>query len=217
MFTTVGLEQEVFAVKDPNPETDLALYSLAGTSYPQDGCPYLFELRGTPDSEPLRAIYNLRYLQNYWINKIAKVNAPFKLQFGLDKVKLSKAERLQLVREATKSPAEHYTLSGDIALSKLGVVTAGLHIHFSNNALKTFYGKDKEGNRVTITESVPQYIDIPRIVRMLDSAFKSEIKEAGRQLGVYEMKAHGFEYRSLPTSINLTQVNSILESIKTTK
>lgn len=216
MFTTIGLEQEVFVVKDPT-EGDLQLHSLAGTSYPQDGCPFLFELRALQDREPLRAIYNLKYLTSYWIRKIAKNKAPFKLQFGLDTVKLSKTEKLQLVREATKSPAEHYTLSGDIALGKPGVVTAGLHIHFSNNIERTFYGKDKNGERVSIVETIPQYIDIPRIVRVLDSAFSKEIKQAGRQLGVYEMKSHGFEYRSLPTSTNLDVLADVLDIIKASK
>ena len=80
-------------------------------------------------------------------------------------------------------------------------LTAGLHVHFSRH--------DKFGKRIQL----PIY----DIVKRLDWAFKSDIMKADRILGEYEIKPHGFEYRSLPANTPIEKVIEkafkILESL----
>jgi hypothetical protein len=55
--------------------------------------------------------------------------------------------------------------------------------------------------------------DFVKIVRSLDKIFEKEIKDAKRIPGFYEMKSHGFEYRSLPCSIDLDKVVDALKKV----
>ena len=63
--------------------------------------------------------------------------------------------------------------------------TAGIHVHFSR--------KTTGGHRVQLP--------IVKIVNNMDIAFVKIIRRASRKLGEFEIKAHGFEYRSLPTDV----------------
>lgn len=70
-------------------------------------------------------------------------------------------------------------------------LTAGMHVHFSS--------RDPETGGV---------IELPvkKIVKSMDDAFFNEIKYSGRLQGEYEMKSHGFEYRSLPADADVYKV-----------
>lgn len=63
--------------------------------------------------------------------------------------------------------------------------TAGIHVHFSR--------KTEDGRRVQLP--------IVKIVNNMDIAFVKVVRRANRKLGEFEIKAHGFEYRSLPTNV----------------
>ena len=78
---------------------------------------------------------------------------------------------------------------------------AGLHVHFSNEI---------EVEIQNIKRTVSGIIDIPKWVFGLDKIFEKEIKEARRVPGLYEMKSHGFEYRSLPADIDMIKVANVL-------
>jgi len=71
-----------------------------------------------------------------------------------------------------------------------GYLTAGIHVHFSRH--------DQFGRRVQLP--------IEKIVRKMDWNFKSIIMKANRILGEYEIKSHGFEYRSLPANAPIEEV-----------
>lgn len=78
---------------------------------------------------------------------------------------------------------------------------ASLQINISN-LLRPSYTDDKG---VFHTEKFG-LLDIPRIVRALDEEFKSEIREAKRQMGEYCVKDDTrLEYRSLPNFVFPTQ------------
>jgi len=81
-------------------------------------------------------------------------------------------------------------------------LTAGMHVHFSRH--------DQFGRRVQLPIEI--------IVRKMDWDFRSVIMEANRILGEYEIKSHGFEYRSLPANAPIEKVVKrafkILESCK---
>lgn len=74
-------------------------------------------------------------------------------------------------------------------------LTAGIHVHFSRHL---------DGKRVQLP--------IEKIVKRMDRMFEMEIKASGRIFGEYEIKTHGFEYRSLPTDTSIDKV--IKESFK---
>lgn len=65
--------------------------------------------------------------------------------------------------------------------------TAGLHIHFSRHT--------EDGKRVQLP--------FTNIIMKFDEKFSNIIKLTGRLCGEFEIKAHGFEYRSLPADIPL--------------
>lgn len=67
--------------------------------------------------------------------------------------------------------------------------TAGVHVHFSRH---------DEGQRVQLP--------IHRIVYAMDAFFNKTIAKANRICGEFEIKPHGFEYRSLPATVNVQDV-----------
>ena len=211
MFTKVGLEQEVFVTNK-----DGIAFSLQNTGYPQDACPYLLEFRADPDADPLRAVYNLTYLQERWRRRIATDHPEWGFTTELEEIHLPVKDWLALSRVMVNGPTYQRCMHGSLRLPRRCFITAGLHIHFSNlhtvsqavydiNFKKTFYTKSFE------THSP---MDMVYIINYLDSAFENEILAAKRQLGLYEMKPHGFEYRSLPTSVSLGKVATVLEQMK---
>ena len=91
------------------------------------------------------------------------------------------------------NPSHHFgVLSTDKEDNKR--LTAGIHVHFSSRDSKT-------GEVIYLPEE--------EIIRKMDHNFKHEIHNAGRNLGEYEMKTHGFEYRSLPSNIDIYKVLKI--------
>ena len=64
--------------------------------------------------------------------------------------------------------------------------TAGVHIHFSRH--------NRKGHRVQLP--------LKRIVMGMDARFNEKIAYSGRVHGEYEIKPYGFEYRSLPSTVN---------------
>lgn len=68
--------------------------------------------------------------------------------------------------------------------------TAGLHVHFSRH--------DEEGRRMQLP--------IPDIVYAMDAFFGKTIAKANRVCGEFEIKPHGFEYRSLPATVDIEHV-----------
>lgn len=47
---------------------------------------------------------------------------------------------------------------------------------------------------------------------MNTSLFALQIKETKRIPGCYELKTHGFEYRSLPASVSVVEVAKVIQS-----
>ena len=76
---------------------------------------------------------------------------------------------------------------------------AGLHVHFSDKY------------PASCGHFTP--VNMPRYIKALDTAFASDIKRAGRHIGAYRMKTYGFEYRSLPATVSLTQLTTVLSKI----
>jgi len=171
---------------------------------PHDECGYLAECRGEPHTDPLKAAY-------LFLAEEEKLHT----QARGYKVTLRKLPYLQLSKEFERQAlrtfgkprvtGERGNMYGKDYDPSSTIARAGLHIHFSNTVVV------KERDR-TIQE-VPGILDMPRIIRTLDKRFAKEIEAAQRVPGFYEMKAHGFEYRSLPANIDAPRVGQVLADL----
>lgn len=101
----------------------------------------------------------------------------------------------------SKRASKERNLYGKVKGMNFRKMTAGLHIHFSDMQEYKINGRPN---------FIGRPLDIPSIVRQLDNEFRAEILASGRQAGWYEMKSHGFEYRSLPNWIDLHAVANFI-------
>jgi hypothetical protein len=74
--------------------------------------------------------------------------------------------------------------------------TAGFHVHFS------------QPDPYATGKYVP--FDMVYPIRLLDEAFTRDIQRSNRYPGAYRMKDYGFEYRSLPAAIKISDVTRVL-------
>ncbi len=70
-------------------------------------------------------------------------------------------------------------------------LTAGIHVHFSR--------RDKKTGKLLM-------LPYEGITLEMDKVFENEIIESDRIKGEYELKPHGFEYRSLPANADILKV-----------
>jgi len=197
----IGIEKECFLVSD----TKVMEPRLYG--FPKDEFEFLVELRSLPSDRfyPVYTSLMQEELQNslrankfgmhlkdtpnrlvdkYWVDDLWK-------KYNLDRFK-DCDETQNIYPDMKNKPSHHFgRMECSDTLYKL---TAGIHVHFSNRNANT-----------------GEVIDLPveDIVRKMDHNFKHEIHNAGRNLGEYEMKTHGFEYRSLPSNIDIYKVLKI--------
>lgn len=198
---TFGLEQEFFVKQGEN-------YVLAAP-LAADACGYLAEARGEPSDDPIQTKHNLLVAVEKLQEEAAKGKKTLECAFTAELPK----EFLRVARRTFgKGPAHSYFVSEKVYVSDKP--RAGLHVHFGSTETINYTEHVENSERgIERKREVPVMINIPRIIFMLDKAFKDEIKEAKRVPGEYELKAHGFEYRSLPTTANLDKVVTTLRAI----
>jgi hypothetical protein len=197
----IGFEQEFFIVNEAG------LYVEVPKDIPQDGFPYLAEARGVQASTALDAAFNLeREVRrvSYLAGKQNLRLAIFDAQIQLPKNKIR-----EVLRRTGKGASRALNMYGKPHQHKDGLITAGLHVHFSNDHEYTYI--DAKGRECKYTTYFP--LNIPRIIRALDCQFAEVIKNTKRQQGMYEMKSYGFEYRSLPTIISAIMVAEFLDKL----
>jgi hypothetical protein len=217
MFNKVGFERELFVREIDIPESHGPFVHLYGKGFPTDGNPWLLECRGKAQCTALEAKYSLLYVQAVEAQKLQKLG--FQWDDTVDAILLDRHERAELRRIERKEPMKQFRIGGGIRLPHSGVVTAGLHVHFSwESTSRQFYDRCDSGNGIHYrsVDQVSYYpLNIPRIVYLLDTEFRSVIEDADRQTGLYEMKhPYGFEYRSLPTTVNLDRLVAVLDTIQ---
>ena len=192
MNLTFGFEKEFFVQKDGE-------FCLA-TDLPHDSCGYLAEARGAPSPDPVIAKYLFLAAQEKLLTSAQKEGLTL---IDTTTADLPKAFLRDSLRRFGKGPAQSQFMYGKPYRSS--APRAGLHIHFGS--LRSIY---HAGQLIT---QVAEVLDIPRIVYLFDAAFAAEIKAAKRVRGEYELKPHGFEYRSLPSTASLAKVVSVLSSL----
>lgn len=184
---------------------------------PKDDCGFLAEARGVPDTSPIIAAH-LLLAEEHRIKLLAKTFDRVDLVIE-DVVQLSPEFKRKLLKTYGKSPVsvERGNMYGrDYSLRDFRS-RAGLHVHFSNFQTVSFTIPEKTCNRCGHSpkqKEVPGIINMPKYILALDKAFAAEIKAAQRLPGFFEMKPHGFEYRSLPASIDVLKVAEVLHSLK---
>lgn len=210
-----GFEREYFVVNQwdesflwSHPD-NLKGFQLCPDSLPRDECGYLAEARGLPDSNPITAAY-LLLVEQRRIRRLAEKSGL--LLILEDTVKLPRLlfrEALRTYGKPGYSDQRHNMYGKDYSVNN-SWNRAALHIHFSNT--EEIKWRDKDGTDHSRISHLP--LDMCKYIYALDKAFAKEIKEAKRLPGFYEMKPHGFEYRSLPTSVDPIRVAEVLEEIK---
>ena len=189
-----GFEQEFFVIANNG-----TLIVAADAGLPHDGCGYLAESRGEHHSDPIMAAYLLRAETHKLVNKIPQGSS-----LSMESTKIDKSIEHDCLRRFGKSVQSDFSLSGKWC--KKNVKHAGLHVHFSNNeTIET-----KEGQR----RKIAKFFNATRIIHLLDQMFAPEIKASGRATGLYKMKDYGFEYRSLPSSLDAIVVAEFMTEKK---
>lgn len=179
---TYGFEREFFVLRGEQ------VLVAADEHLPFDGCGYLAEARGQEHTDPVKAAY-LLLAEQHRIEKMltdgARLETPGR--------KLDRSFKHACSRKFGKRPQSDFSMSGKWNSPTLD--HAGLHVHFGRVLTYT----DKDGRERTVGAGL---INIPAIVHSLNTRFKTEIKDAKRALGLYKLNSHGFEYRSLPATLD---------------
>lgn len=171
-----------------------------------DGSGVLVEARSEPNEDPFLAVYLLHGAE-FLLKRAAKAAKCSLIHCSLLQVPLDvqRAARRAFAKEPImyqnmyghQVPPTKYEEDGSAWLQ------AGLHVHFSHyTEMQARHG----------TLKVFQPFDMMRVIRTLDTCFEKEIKDAGRVPGLYEMKEHGFEYRSLPARTDPLKVAELIRS-----
>jgi len=186
----IGLEQEVWLLDKNGKIMEPAIFS-----FPRDDFGFLIELRTRPHTtiEPIlddlvRLSTGFGHLADeFGLKIVCKDSMPIDKPL-IDYLRI-KYNYFNL-RDTTENvePGTYKTHATGIS-DDAEKLTAGLHVHFSRKL---------EGKRVQL----PIY----QIVRCMDGVFAKEIQSAGRIPGEYEIKPYGFEYRSLPSTVDPEKV-----------
>lgn len=196
----IGIEKELFLIDENDNIMEPKLYG-----FPRDEFEFLVEIRSLPSDrfypvyttlqqEELQ--YNLRankfgmYLKdtpsqtasNEWVNN------------HWNRYKLHKYNNLDFTKNIYKKnknhKSHHLGVMNSVVEGKK-ILTAGVHVHFSS--------RDSTNGEVI-------ELPIEDIVRKMDESFEEEVYNSYRNLGEWESKAHGFEYRSLPCNVDIYKV-----------
>ena len=181
----VGLELEMFLLDKSNNILEPMLFG-----FPSDEMGFLIEIRTHHSNTGKSVLESLRKNIEWNVTKAKK------LGFKVDIVShmkitqdfqdfISKKYRHDTFADQTRNlyglKGSHHTgLHGNFA-------TAGMHVHFS--------AREINGIEAKVVK-----LPVEDIVRKMDEEFKPLITESQRLLGEYELKSHGFEYRSLPNT-----------------
>lgn len=207
-ITTYGMELEFFAVVAPGKENEgQVTFFPAPLASLMDDCGYLLEARGEKANNPDQARWNL-HKQIRYLTKQA--SAQGLMLENLDTKDIAKEHLRLCMRQYGKNAAQSYFMGGHVYKSTRP--RAGLHLHFGTERMFKIPDKVMDNEIVTGGAwTVAEICNMPRIIALLDKAFREEIKAAKRMPGEYEVKSYGFEYRSLPATSNLDKVVDVIE------
>jgi len=204
IYNEIGLEQEIWLLDKYNKILEPSLYG-----FPSDEMGFLIEIRSEHSDNVDDIVRSIRTLKLINANKARKLGFHVVIEPYMDvdnefidyfSTKYKYNELPDFTRNVYgESKVTHHTgIIGNKA-------TAGLHVHFSRRVI--------DGNKCKLVK-----LPTEEIVKNMDNRFREYIIKSDRLLGEYELKQHGFEYRSLPDIAPLIPVTKyaleILENIK---
>jgi len=181
----VGLEVELFLLNKNNQILEPSIFG-----FPSDEMGFLIEVRSHHSNTGKSVLESLKAGIDWNKRKADKLGltvdlCPFKKVDGFFQKRIAEKYHHDRMPDQTRNIygrfVSHHTGLHD------GLATAGMHVHFSTRDINL------ETNTSRIVE-----LPVERIVRMMDDAFPEIEPVYGRIKGEYELKCHGFEYRSLP-------------------
>lgn len=199
MRLNIGLEQEFFVT---NAAGELVVVP---AELPHDECGLLAESRGLPFNSPEEAVFSLS--ADVYRLRAQATKLGLTLHYSPSVMTITRQMRQQAARIYAKGVVKQENIYGyEFHRNSASEQTAGIHISFTN---PHNYPRDNGGSY-----TVNQMFDYVKIFTGLDKAFATEIKEAKRNKGFYELKEDGrIEYRSLPANTDLGKVIEVLKTL----
>lgn len=181
----IGIERELFLFDSNDILVEPAIYG-----FPYDEFGFLIEIRTQPCTH-MSALFSDYQARHNALSSMAErlglhIEVLHEVQMDSKFIKtLSRKYAYDSLLDTTANIYKDVTKSHATGLAN-GKGTAGLHIHFSRyvNGLRA---------------QLPLF----EIVKTCDEKFARTIMLSGRNLGEFEIKSHGFEYRSLPADVTL--------------
>ena len=198
MRLQIGLEQEFFVT---GADGQLVVVP---AELPHDECGLLAEARGQPFNSPEEAVFSLA-ADVYRLKKHA-LSLNLVLSCDPSVMLITWLMRQRAAQIYAKGLVKQENLYGyEFHRNSASEQTAGKHISFTkSHTIATERG----------SFTVNEMFDWVKIFRGLDEAFATEIKEAKRNKGFYELKTDGrIEYRSLPASADMTKIIEVLKTL----
>uniref|UniRef100_A0A6M3XD81 Uncharacterized protein n=1 Tax=viral metagenome TaxID=1070528 RepID=A0A6M3XD81_9ZZZZ len=203
ILSEVGAELELFLLDKENNILEPIKYG-----FPSDEMGFLIEIRGEHSDNYQDIVDSLETLMRINISKAERLGFIVGRESSLEVSKefqdyISEKYRHAMLPDHTRniygSKESHHTgFSNNLA-------TAGLHLHFSSR-------------RIFSTKCLQRELPIEHIVGEMDNKYKEDILLSNRIPGEYELKPWGFEYRSLPASIDYKKaINVALNILKEVK
>ncbi len=198
LFTEVGIEKEFFLLKKQDtPNIWDRIVEPKEYEFPADVFGFLVELRSEPWMHLNTVKMTWDMSKSYWEHRADKfgmelVDMPYmvvpkeKAQYFFDKYNGNSYTDFTKNIYGTKD--SHHL--GMFFENDSCLLTAGMHVHFSM--------RDKHCSVIQFSQE-----QIEDIVKNMDDAFKHEIIDTKRIPGEYELKQHGFEYRSAPCNVDV--------------
>ena len=194
-----GFEKEYFVYNDSSANVPVipADYGL-----PYDGGGLLAEARSEPSYHILNAAFLLK-AEEVRLERIARDKGVWLSDFPYTTVPRTTIDTIR--RRFAKDIVRSNNIYGHSRHNNsTRVALAGLHISITKR--RDIYNNDK------VVATVNEPWDYVPLIKLFDSKFKRDIKVAKRKPGFYELKTDGrFEYRSLPSDVDLMAVVTTLE------
>jgi len=201
LLDEVGLELELFLKDKHNNILEPLQYG-----FPSDCMGFLIEIRSHHSNTGNSVVESIRKNIEWNIKKAKKLGLRIDL---VDRIQVNSdwinyiTEKYQhslfpdqtrnIYEDKNKPNVSHHTGIMD------GWAMAGMHVHFSSRKINEAIGYSAP--KVELLR-----LPIEEIVKSMDEEFMPIIKESHRLQGEYELKSHGFEYRSLPSTAFPEQV-----------
>ncbi len=203
--------------------------------WPVDGGGLLLEDRGEPSTNVYQAVFSLRGRIRELIDQISQrpihrattdhADDEWIVRADLSHIPKTNSTMDAVRRVAYKGPVKYRNLYSHTNHRKRNLLYAGTHITFSDPQFRSFQSdltisitKGCTCKRCTnrSPETVNSLFDFHLLFKLLDAEFSTEIREAQRNIGFYELKDDGLvEYRSLPNTVPIMRLAEGLTRVLT--